>query len=96
MEVDYKVWTYAELVTLEKLAASSLRKFVYQLLKGIPKLLPSDFTWVSLIKCYLQNLLGPRRLIPKLELTNSKALFADIIPPKVSIPAPSIEEIKQR
>ena len=84
-----------KLVTPKKLAASLLWKFIYQVPEGTQKSLPSDFTQVSIIKCCLHNLFSPRCLIPRLELTNSEALFIDNMSPKVSIPTLSTEKIKQ-
>ena len=95
LQVDCHSRTCAVLVTSEKLASSSLWKFAYHLLKGILKPLPSNFTWVSVIKCCLHNIFGPRRLIPGLELTNFEALFVDSMPSNVTIPTPTFEEIER-
>ena len=91
LEVDCLFWTCAVLVTPEKLASSSHWKFVYHLPEGILKPLPSNFSWISVIKYSLDNIFGPRHLIPR----NSEALFVDSMPPKVTIPTPSTEEIER-
>ena len=64
--------------------------------EGIPKAFPLDFTLVRATQCCLHNIFGPRRLILGLELTNSKDLFVDSVPLKVSIPTPTIKEIERR
>ena len=38
---------------------------------------------------------GPRRLIPRLELIDSEALFVDSMPPKLTIPTPSAKQIER-
>ena len=96
LEIDCHSGTCAVLVTPKKLASSSLWKFACHLPTGISKPLPSEFTWVSVIKYCLHNIFGPRRLIPGLKLTNYGALFVDSMPLKVTIPTTTTEEIERR
>ena len=95
LEVYCHFWTCTMLVTPKKLTSSSLWKFIYHVPEGIPKPLPTDFSWVSVIKCCLHNIFGLRHLIPKLELTNYEALLANSMPPKMMIPTPSAKEIER-